>query len=57
MTPPVPQVVWWVDGRPYKVVDYPYETRWPLTPGRHVFQVRLPYAPVRSATVAVRVDG
>ncbi len=57
VTPPVPQVVWWVDGRPYKVVDYPYETRWPLTPGRHVFQVRLPYAPVRSATVAVRVDG
>lgn len=40
--PPVTQVVWYVDGAPYKVVDYPYKTRWPLKLGEHSFQVRLP---------------
>ncbi|MBI2838386.1 MAG: hypothetical protein HYX75_08735 [Acidobacteria bacterium] len=51
-----PQVVWYVDGKPYEVVDYPYSTRWKLTPGHHTFQVKLPYAPVASSKVRVTVQ-
>jgi len=54
--PPVPQVVWYVDGAPFQVADYPYETRWRLSPGEHRFQARLPNAPVSSAVVSVVVQ-
>ena len=53
--PPVEQVVWYVDGEPFKVVDYPYATRWPLRPGEHSFQVRLPSADASSRPVTVKV--
>lgn len=39
--PQAPQVVWYVDGEPYRVVPAPYATRWGLRPGRHVFEARL----------------
>jgi penicillin-binding protein 1C len=51
--PPVEQVVWYVDGRPYAVADYPYSTRWPLAGGVHTIQVRLPYR--REVSPPVRV--
>ncbi|MCU0240936.1 MAG: hypothetical protein MUF51_00775 [Vicinamibacteria bacterium] len=54
--PPAPQVVWYVDGRPYEVVDYPYTARWPLLPGEHVFEARLPHAPIASSRVRVLVE-
>lgn len=54
--PPVAQVVWFVDGAPYKVVDYPYTTRWPVKNGEHSFQVRLPFTDAASVTVTVRVQ-
>jgi penicillin-binding protein 1C len=54
--PPVPQVVWYVDGQPYETVAYPYATRWRLTPGDHLFQVRLPYRPGGSPAARVVVQ-
>ncbi len=54
--PPVRQVVWYVDGRPYETVDYPYTTRWKLTPGEHTFQVRLPFTEGASGAVRVIVQ-
>jgi penicillin-binding protein 1C len=54
--PPVHQVVWYVDGRPYETVDYPYTTRWKLTPGDHTFQVRLPFSEGASGAVRVVVQ-
>jgi len=54
--PPVRQVVWYVDGRPYETVDYPYTTRWRLTPGEHTFQVRLPFTEGASGAVRVIVQ-
>jgi penicillin-binding protein 1C len=39
--PPVAQLVWYVDGAPYRVADYPYTVRWTLEAGEHVFQARL----------------
>ena len=54
--PPVRQVVWYVDGRPYETVDYPYATRWRLQPGEHTFQVRVPFTPEGSPEVRVIVQ-
>jgi penicillin-binding protein 1C len=54
--PPAPQVVWYVDGAPFQVADYPYAVRWPLAPGEHVFQARLAQGAVASRVVRVRVD-
>ncbi len=53
--PPVPQVVWYVDGEPYEVVDYPYSTRWKMLPGRHTFQIKLPYARLASEKARIIV--
>ncbi|MCP3957750.1 MAG: glycosyl transferase [bacterium] len=53
--PPTEQVVWYVDGEPFRVVDYPYSVRWPLAPGEHTFQARLPFRDVVSSTVRVTV--
>lgn len=53
--PPVEQVVWYVDGEPFEVVDYPYTTRWPIVPGEHTFQARLPFRDGASKVVTVTV--
>jgi penicillin-binding protein 1C len=54
--PPVRQVVWYVDGRPYATVDYPYATRWRLEPGEHTFEVRVPFTTDGSPAVRVIVQ-
>ncbi len=54
--PPVPQLVWYVDGAPYRVVDYPYTARWPLRAGEHVFQARLVDGRTGSSAVHVIVQ-
>jgi penicillin-binding protein 1C len=50
------QVVWLVDGRPFRTVDHPYTARWPLTPGVHTFQARVPFTPYASRIVQVTVE-
>jgi penicillin-binding protein 1C len=54
--PPGPEVVFYVDGRPFETVAYPYRTRWPLRPGEHVFEARVPRAGSASARVRVLVE-
>lgn len=53
--PPAPQVVWYVDGKPFKVVAFPYSARWKMEEGTHSFQVRLPFAPLTSRATRVKV--
>lgn len=53
--PAVSHVVWYVNGKPFRKVGFPFEVRWPLEPGTHQFQVRLPHAQVHSAIVTVTV--
>jgi penicillin-binding protein 1C len=53
--PAANQLLWVVDGRPYAVVDYPSPARWPLAPGEHTFQARVPYTDIASAPVHVTV--
>ncbi len=54
--PGSPQVVWIVDGRPFVVADYPYTARWPLAPGEHTFEARLPFSDVTSSPVRILVQ-
>ncbi len=54
--PAVDQILWRVDGEPYALVDYPFETRWHLKPGDHWIQAEIPYSGHRSAAVRIEVD-
>jgi penicillin-binding protein 1C len=54
--PAVPQLVWYVDGKPFQLVEYPYTARWPAQPGTHVFQARLPQTTIASVQVRVTVQ-
>ena len=54
--PPVPQIVWYVDGRAFETADYPYTARWPLVPGDHVIEARLPNLESRTGRVTVHVE-
>jgi penicillin-binding protein 1C len=54
--PPGSEVVFYVDGRPFETVAYPYTTRWPLRSGEHVFEARVPSAGAFSARARVLVQ-
>ncbi len=52
----VPEVLWCVDGQPYKLADPARPVRWPLRSGVHSFQVRLPFRDEMSKIVRVVVE-
>lgn len=52
----MPQVLWYVDGMPYKIAEAPYTVRWPLKKGTHTFQAKLPYRNEVSEKVRVFVQ-
>lgn len=54
--PPTAQLIWYVDDRPYQLVDYPYTTRLPLQPGKHRIQARVPMTPERSGIVTIDIE-
>ena len=56
VTPSPSQLVWYVDGQPFKVVDYPFTTRWQMERGRHFFQVGLPGVEQKSSPIYVSVE-
>ena len=43
-----------MDGEPFAVVGHPYVARWPVEPGSHEFEVRLPYR--TDSSVSVRIE-
>ncbi len=53
VNPPVPQLLWYVDGEPFALAEHPYEIRWPITPGSHSFQARLPFSHLGSKVVKI----
>jgi penicillin-binding protein 1C len=55
-TPHVEQIVWYVDGEPFAVADPDQPTFWPLQPGEHRIQARLPLRPGASRTIKVTVE-
>ncbi len=54
--PAASQLVWYVDGRPFRTVEPPFDLRWPLVPGVHTFQARIPFSAARSRAVTVIVE-
>jgi len=54
--PRVDQLVWYVDGRPFRTVEPPFDLRWPLVAGEHTFQARIPFTAARSRAVTVVVE-
>ena len=54
--PGVQQIVWLVDGRPVAVAAPDAPLYWPMVPGRHRFQVRLPLQDDASRPLAVVVE-
>jgi len=53
--PAPPELTWYVDGRPWRVAGYPYTVRWPIEPGAHTFQVRIPGQDAASPPIRVSV--
>jgi penicillin-binding protein len=53
--PAVDQVVWYVDGKPFRVADWPYTVRWPIEAGVHTIQARLPFVETASEAVKLTV--
>jgi penicillin-binding protein 1C len=56
VTPTPPQLLWYVDGQPYRLATAAESVRWPLQAGLHRFQVRIPNRGIASAIVTVQVD-
>ncbi|MBF0225838.1 MAG: transglycosylase domain-containing protein [Desulfobacterales bacterium] len=55
--PKASQIVWYVDGRPFKITEPSYDVRWNLKPGRHAFQVYIPLRQECSEVVEINVIG
>lgn len=56
ISPPIREVLWLIDGKPYQLAAYPYTVRWPLKAGEHVIQARSPFSSEISAPVRVHVQ-
>ena len=56
VSPDVPQVVWLVDGEAVATAAPDQPFRWPMTPGTHRFQIRLPLEAVSSRQLKVVVE-
>lgn len=54
--PHVEQVVWYVDGEPFAITDPDKPVLWPMRPGAHRFQVRLPLQTGGSKIVRVVIE-
>lgn len=54
--PYVPQVVWYVDDEPFAITDPDAPVLWPIRPGAHHFQLRLPLQDGASATARIVVE-
>jgi penicillin-binding protein 1C len=55
-TPSVEQVVWYVDGQPFALAEPGAPVFWPMQPGVHRFQARLPLRAGASRTVKVTIE-
>jgi penicillin-binding protein 1C len=52
----VAQVVWYVDGKPFLVAEGDTAARWPLQPGIHTFEAKMPYRGLSSTPITIKVE-
>jgi hypothetical protein len=55
-TPAAIQVTWYVDGKPFLVSAAKDIARWPLLPGTHTFEARIPFRNIASKPVTIVVE-
>ena len=56
VTPAIPKIIWYVDGKPFKEVPYPYTARWHLSSGAHTMQARFPQANIQSDIITITIS-
>lgn len=56
VSPAVKELLWLVDGKPFRLAAYPYAVRWPLQSGEHLIQAQVPLTREFSVPIRVRVD-
>ncbi|MDQ7246383.1 transglycosylase domain-containing protein [Dongia sedimenti] len=56
LPPGASQVVWYVDGKPFLVGQADATARWPLQPGVHTFEAKVPYRGLASSPVTIEVE-
>ncbi|MFO1136385.1 MAG: transglycosylase domain-containing protein [Rhodoblastus sp.] len=54
--PRVEQIVWYVDGEPFAITDPDKPVYWPMKPGAHRIQARLPLRTGASKSVQVTIE-
>jgi penicillin-binding protein 1C len=50
------QVFWYVDGKPFLVGQADTAARWPLQPGLHTFEAKIPYRGLSSTPITIEVE-
>ncbi len=56
VSPHVEQIVWYVDGQPFALAEPDRPVFWPMQPGVHRIQARLPLQPGASRVVKVTIE-
>jgi len=54
--PSVKQITWYVNGKPFKNANYPYNVRLPLKSGQHIIQAAVPLTDERSKVIVINVE-
>ncbi len=53
--PRVSEVLWLINGKEYKIEDYPYKLNWPMQPGEFTFQAVVPFTDYKSQSIKVEI--
>ncbi len=56
VSPGIHQIVWLIDSEAFATADPAAPLTWPMRPGTHRFQIRLPLQPGASRVVTVQVE-
>lgn len=55
VVPNIDEIIWYVDGKPFKTAAFPYAVRWPLNKGTHTIYARFANADVISNSITITV--
>jgi len=50
------QIIWYVNNKEYKIVDYPGSFRWQLIPGRYKFKAKIVYSDIETDPIVINVE-
>lgn len=56
VSPPVKEILWYIDDQPYALAPYPYTLRWRLTPGTHKIHAQVPASGEKTLPIRITVE-